>query len=266
MAPRYREKGLQAPVSQQIRARARATSATSGEAFEKLPKNQAVSCGAALGTVIANKETSLGVPHAVEPRAIRRRLSTALRRKDCKNLILATQHAVLIGRPLNRMLTIHFDAAGIVHPVNAIGKLLKLMGDWLRCYNTQITAVWVRESGLEKGEHVHILLSVPPNKIEAFNRRQRSWFKRLGASWRKGVYLSRPIGPHLRTAFNDLSADLYQQELSGALSYLLKGADDEAQKAEGLRRCEPGGEVSGKRCGTTENIGKTARDRFNRLK
>jgi hypothetical protein len=36
------------------------------------------------------------------------------------------------GKPLNRMLTIHLDKAGIADPVKATGQLLKLMGDWLR--------------------------------------------------------------------------------------------------------------------------------------
>lgn len=160
------------------------------------------------------------------------------------------------------MLTVHFDAAGIADPVRAMGQLLKLMGDWLRCYNSGITAVWVREAGPEKGEHVHILLSLPPNKVTAFNRRQRAWFKRIGAVWKAGVYLSRSIGGSHKAAFCDVSADLYQQELSGALDYLLKGADAKARASHGIRRCEDGGELWGKRCGTTENIGRAARDRF----
>lgn len=164
------------------------------------------------------------------------------------------------------MLTIHFDAAGISDPVKATGQLLKLMGDWLRCNNTALTSVWAREAGSAKGEHVHILLSVPPNKIGSFNRMQRGWFKTIGASWKSGVYLSRPIGGSYRLAFNEASTALYQQALTGALHYLLKGADAQARAAHDIGRHDDGGELYGKRCSTTENIGRTARLRSGRLK
>jgi hypothetical protein len=160
------------------------------------------------------------------------------------------------------MLTVHFDAAGISDPVKATGQLLKLMGDWLRCNNTGLTAVWVREAGSAKGEHVHILLSVPPNKIGSFNRMQRGWFKKIGAAWRVGVYRTRPIGGSHKLAFNQASTDLYQQALTGALHYLLKGADAQARAAYGISKRGDGGELRGKRCSTTQNIGRTARLRY----
>ena len=149
--------------------------------------------------------------------------------------------------------------------VKATGQLLKLMGDWLRCNNSAITALWVREAGPPKGEHVHILLSVPPVEISAFNRMQRGWFTRIGASWKRGVYKSRPIGGSHKLAFSDTSTDLYQQALIGALHYLLKGADAEATAAHGISKREDSGELWGKRCSTTENIGRAARLRSSRL-
>jgi hypothetical protein len=164
------------------------------------------------------------------------------------------------------MLTVHFDKAGIPDPVKATGQLLKLMGDWLRCYNTGITAVWVREAGSAKGEHVHILLSVPPPILGSFTRMQRGWFRKIGAAWKRGVYLSRPIGGSHKVAFSEASTDLYQQALTGALHYLLKGADTEARIAHGIRKRDEGGELWGKRCGTTENIGQAARLRSGCLK
>ncbi|GAA4751712.1 hypothetical protein GCM10023264_18060 [Sphingomonas daechungensis] len=164
------------------------------------------------------------------------------------------------------MLTVHFDAAGISDPVKATGQLLKLMGDWLRCYNTAITAVWVREAGGSKGEHVHILLSVPPPIVRSFARMQRGWFKKIGAAWRQGVYKSRPIGGSHTLAFNYSSKSLYQQALTGALHYLLKGADERARSAHCISKRADGGELRGKRCSTTENIGRTARLRADSLK
>ncbi len=246
-------------VSEQIRAHAYAISAASRQAFDKITNNQTDSPPAAAGTIIAINETSIGVLHGAAERQKRGRRSTALRAKDCENLLLAAEHAKAVGRPLNRMLTIHFGAAGIDDPVKATGQLLKLMGDWLRCYNTGITAVWVREAGTAKGEHVHILMSVPPNIIGAFNRRQRGWLKLIGATWTKGVLRSRPIGGSHKAAFSDVCSCLYKHALSGALDYLLKGADSEGRVAHSIGRCEDGGELWGKRCGTTENIGRAAR-------
>ena len=164
------------------------------------------------------------------------------------------------------MLTVHFDKAGISDSVKATGQLLKLMGDWLRCNNTGITAVWVREAGGAKGEHVHILLSVPPPILGSFTRMQRGWFKKIGATWKRGVYLSRPIGGSHKLAFSEASTDLYKQALTGALHYLLKGADVQARLAYGIGKRGDGGELWGKRCSTTENIGRTARLRSGCLK
>jgi hypothetical protein len=229
------------------------------DSFEKQSKIQADWSDAPAGTVVAIYRNSTGALHRSAQPLRKGRRSTALRAKDCENLILAAEHARCIGKPLNRMLTVHFDAAGIADPVKATGQLLKLMGDWLRCYNTAITAVWVREAGPTKGEHVHILLSIPPNKIGSFNRMQRGWFKKIGAAWKRGVYLSRPIGGSHKAAFSEACTGLYQQALTGVLHYLLKGADAQGRTAHSISKRGAGGELWGKRCGTTENIGRAAR-------
>ena len=79
------------------------------------------------------------------------------------------------------------------------------------------------------------------------------------------MYDSRPIGGSLKAAFNKVSASLYLQARTGALDYLLKGADTKARAALRIQRMELGGELWGKRCGTTENIGRAARLRSGRL-
>jgi hypothetical protein len=95
---------------------------------------------------------------------------------------------------------------------------------------------------------------------------QRGWYKKIGAAWKRGVYKSRPIGGSHKLAFSEASASLYQQALTGALHYLLKGADAQARAAHGIGKQGDGGELWGKRCGTTENIGRTARLRSGYLK
>ena len=245
----------------QIRASARARNAQQRQASEKLSSFRADSSATPNGTALANYGTSIGGLHDLAGAGKRRRRSTCLRRRDCENLLLAAEHARLIGAPLNRFLTIHFGAAGIIDPVKAIGHFLKLIGDWLRCYNTELTAIWVRETDYRKGEHVHILLSIPPSKIVGFNKLQRGWFARIGAAWTAGVYKTRAIGGSYGVAFNPLATDLYRRALTGTVHYMLKGADVKAHAKFRLTRSADGGELWGKRCSTTENIGKTVRDR-----
>ncbi|MCH8616633.1 hypothetical protein LZ016_11045 [Sphingomonas sp. SM33] len=253
-------------VSKALRAHANGAPPARSNSFEKQSKNQADWSSRPLGTVVAIYSNSKGALHGSARPYRKGRRSTALRLRDCENLLLAAEHAIGIGKPLNRMLTVHFDAAGICDPVKATGQLLKLMGDWLRCYNTGITAVWVREAGSTKGEHVHILLSIPPPVLGSFTRMQRGWFKKIGAAWKRGVYKSRPIGGSHKLAFNQATTDLYKRALTGALHYLLKGADTHARAAHRISKRQDGGELWGKRCGTTENIGRAARLRFGGIK
>jgi len=236
------------------------------ENLEKQSRNQTDWSAPPAGTVVAIYRKSTSALHGSARRPRKGRRSTALRAKDCENLIWAAHHAITIGKPLNRMLTIHFDKAGISDPVKATGQLLKLIGDWLRCNNTGLTAVWVREAGPTKGEHAHILLSVPPPILGSFTRMQRGWFKKIGAAWKCGVYKSRPIGGSHKVAFSEASASLYRQALTGALHYLLKGADAQARTVHGISKQGDGGELWGKRCGTTENIGRSTRLRSLPLK
>ena len=146
----------------QIRAPARARDARQQQALEKALDFRADLSVALNGTALANYSTSIGGLHDPVGAVKRRRRSTHLKARECENVLFAAKHAIEIGAPLNRFLTIHFDAAGVIYPVQAVGRLLKLIGDWLRCYNSELTAIWVRETDHRKGEHVHILLSIPP--------------------------------------------------------------------------------------------------------
>jgi hypothetical protein len=139
--------------SRTLRAHACGLREGGSDSLEKQSENQTDWPAPPDGTVVAIYRNSTSALHGFLGCVRKGRRSTALRSKDCENLILAAEHAIRVGKPLNRMLTVHFDKAGICDPVKATGQLLKLMGDWLRCYNTGITAVWVREAGLQKGEH-----------------------------------------------------------------------------------------------------------------
>ena len=61
---------------------------------------------------------------------------------------------------------------------------------------------------------------------------------------------------------NSIFPDInYRTALGGVLSYIVKGAEPKAVTALGLNLKQPGGELWGKRSGTSENIGRTARSR-----
>jgi hypothetical protein len=219
--------------------------------------------GRILGTRLANYNNCIGAgPSLVPTQGVRRRRSTAVSLREAENIIAAARFAERIGLPLVRFTTVHFEAAGITDPVKAIGRLLKLMGDWLRVKGGAFAYVATREAGYSKGEHVHLLLHVPADLRAGFNRRQGGWLRAIGARKARGVIVSKPVGRSYLTAESDLNArGHYADNLAGTLAYLLKGAEPDALELLALPRAEPGGELHGKRCFHSENIGRAARAR-----
>jgi hypothetical protein len=192
-------------------------------------------------------------------------------RADRRSLTIPTQgalnvHAAAwfareIGLPLNRHTTIHWERGGVSDALAATTHFLALASAWARSRGAEFAYVWVREAGPNKGEHVHILLRVPPDLAVDFKRRQRGWLKACGAAWRKGVVHSERIGFSLRHADQSgYSGETYAANLGEVLDYILKGAGQTARRLLGLRRKQFGGVVTGKRCGTSENIGRAARE------
>jgi hypothetical protein len=187
----------------------------------------------------------------------------AIPTKGAVNVHAATWFAREIGLPLNRHTTIHWQRGGVREPLAATTRFLGLASAWARARGAGFAFVWVRETGPNKGEHVHILLRVPPDLADDFKRRQRGWLKACGAAWRKGVVHSERIGFSLRHADQSgYSGETYAANLGEVLDYILKGAGEIARHRLQLKRREPGGLIIGKRCGTSENIGASCRARF----
>lgn len=184
------------------------------------------------------------------------RVTTGLNGGDAGKLLEAKERALRIGLPFNRFTTVHWDAAGVGDDLKATGRLLKLIGDWLRSRGRQAAFAWVREDGPRKGAHVHILLHLPPDLVDAFNRRQRGWLAACGARWRGGVLKTRSIGRTYRQALG--GGQDYLSNLAETVDYVLKGADHRTRERFGIRRCEDGGVVVGKRCGVSQNLGPAA--------
>jgi hypothetical protein len=185
------------------------------------------------------------------------RVTEAISETMARGILEAGEFAVGLGLPFNRMVNIHWEAAGVADDLKATGRFLTLAGDWVRRQGGAMAYVWVRETGPGKGRHVHILMHLPPDLANGFNRCRCRFLKACGARPKAGVILSRPIGRSLHHALTG-GAD-YEANRTGALDYVLKGADHRAREALGIIECEPGGLVVGKRCGVSVNIGPAAR-------
>jgi hypothetical protein len=229
--------------------------------------------GQAAGTVLAiidypvGSGASAGQPSKVKrasprkPRITAGRISSTIAPAAAANIIAAIGFAATIGLPLNRFVTVHWQAGGAANGPQATGRFLKLAGDWLRLRGVPVTYAWVRETGDLKGEHVHIALHVPPALGHAFGHRQRGWVRAAGARCWRGVINTRPIGDSASHAFVGVRyGRYYTEDLAAAVEYLLKGADAATASAHGLQRArDDGGTLAGKRVATSANIGRAAR-------
>jgi hypothetical protein len=180
------------------------------------------------------------------------------------NLRAAERHAEAIGLPFNRMVTIHWQAAGVPLEgmAKATGRFLDLMTRALARHGGATAWLWVHENGVRKGGHCHLLAHVPTDLVPLVARLQRGWLRRItGGAYRARVIRSKPIGGRL--GLETGNPDLHAVNLGEALSYVLKGACSAAAVHFDLERLEPGGRVIGKRCGTSQNIGAKARSQGN---
>ena len=188
------------------------------------------------------------------------RESHALSAAHVANLTAAARHAGAIKLPLNRMVTIHWEAAGVplAGMARATGRFLDLLTKWLARHMSRTAWLWVHEGGDGKGGHCHLLAHVPPECVKALTGQLRGWLGRItGNPYLRRVIHSKPIGGRL--GLERRNPDVHAINLEAALSYVLKGASPEAASQFALERLEPGGRVIGKRCGTSQNIGAKAR-------
>ncbi len=196
----------------------------------------------------------------------RDRVSHGMTLSQVGKIIEATDHAARIGLPFNRMITVHWQAAGIGPEgvVQATGRYLDMLSKALSRRQSQsqpgtATAwLWVQENGHRKGAHVHILAHVPTSLADLVKHRQRGWLRSItGNPYRASVIKSDPIGGRLGVETSN--PPHHAANLNAALAYVLKGATAEAAQAFELTRLEPGGRCIGKRCGFSQNIGPKAR-------
>ena len=193
------------------------------------------------------------------------RESNALTAAQIANLKAAERHADKIGLPFTRMISIHWQAAGVplAGMAKATGRFTDLMAKALARNGSGTAWLWTHENvpgtGQTKGGHCHMLAHVPADLVPVITALQRGWLRRItGQPYRARVIYSKPIGGRLGLEAGN--PELHAVNLQVAFGYLCKGAPQAALDAAGIDRThEPGGRVIGKRCGTSQNIGATAR-------
>ena len=219
------------------------------------------------GTALASSYVTLGVA-AISAGGTGRggarnhaaRESRSLTTAQIANLSAGERHADKIGLPFTRMITIHWEAAGVplASMAKATGRFTGLMTKALARHGSRTAWLWTHESGDGKGGHCHLLAHVPADLASILTGLQRGWLRRItGNKYRARVIHSKPIGGRL--GLETGNPDLHAINLDAALAYVLKGASPEAASHFALERLEPGGRVIGKRCGTSQNIGAKAR-------
>lgn len=219
------------------------------------------------GTPLAISNLALGVPPLSAertgrggPRNQADRVSDALTVAQIANLSAAEAYAAAIGLPFTRMLTIHWEAAGVplAGMAKATGHFTDLMRKALARHGSQTAWIWVHENGERKAGHCHLLAHVPADLVPLVAGLQRGWLRRItGQPYRARVIHSKPIGGRL--GLESGNPELHAVNRQTALAYLLKAASVKAASLFGLERLEPGGTVIGKRCGTSQNIAEAAR-------
>ena len=193
------------------------------------------------------------------------RESHALTAAQIGNLKAAERHAEKIGLPFTRMISIHWQAAGV--PLEgmskATGRFTDLMGKALARHGTGTAWLWTHENvpgnGHDKGGHCHLLAYVPADIVPVITALQRGWLRRITRQpYRARVIQSKPIGGRL--GLERGNPDLHTVNLQVAFGYVCKGASQAILDANDIDRLhEPGGRIIGKRCGTSQNIGAKAR-------
>jgi hypothetical protein len=179
----------------------------------------------------------------------RRRLSNGLDRKQVNELHHGWEHAARIGRPLNVMLSIRpiadYDPTAFCQLAMRVRNKL---GVWAKQRGVTFVAAWARECNQDgTGEHLHVLMHVPPKHYSDLEEKIIGWFPEPGAA-------------DVRPAHQRVFVTETGKRMS-AIAYIAKQMTPQAWYRRGLIR-KAGGPILGKRGGVTRNIGAKAIDAY----
>lgn len=194
------------------------------------------------------------------------RISYHIARRQAELILGAAYFAYCRGLPFNRWITINWSKAGIIDELAAESTraFLKAAADSVKYWGGEFAASWVRENGLTHdheptGSHVHILAHIPPDLMKRFTNAQRGWLSRIRMSERhnRGTLRGKATGGY--RALETGCPLYYAHNLHQLVSYQLKSALPNTLAALNLaKHHQHGGMILGKRCGTSQNIGRTA--------
>jgi len=198
------------------------------------------------------------------------RTSEHLTAQQVDSLWKATYFAASQGIELNTFVTVHWQNLPDGGPSiqHWQGKWLELVHKWLKRRGLPLTCVWAIERGQTAGGlHSHVLIHLPWQHRMDFCAMLPAWTGiEASAKQLKGRTAARAIDGQWQV---DRVKSGTQQKL---LRYMLKGfpgfAGTTTRRGETVQRRlynithQPQGLVTGKRCGTSNNIGPTARKRW----
>lgn len=187
----------------------------------------------------------------------RLRVTSEIGVRQAGMLIQAAQRSVGLGLPLNRFITIHWEALGVSAEglVAANGKFLNQYRRYMANRGYQGAYLYVHENAAGKGRHTHILAYVPYELIPELTHFQLEWLQSIsGNPYKAKAIKSEPVGPHKTTY--ERAYELYTVNLYEAVDYVLKGASKEARAIYGIWRDRRQGTIMGKRCGCSVNLTK----------
>jgi hypothetical protein len=188
--------------------------------------------------------SSLGVTHMH-----RRQYTKGLDPKRVTELTKGWEHATRIGRPLNVLITIRpFEEYDATKFCTLAACIRNKLGVYARQHRFPFVAAWTRECNTDgTGEHVHVLMHVPPRHFADLEETVLRWHPEPGAA-------------DVRHAHQNVVATKTGIRMS-AIGYIAKQMTPQAWYKRGLNR-KAGGPILGKRGGVTRNIGPLAIEEY----
>jgi len=197
----------------------------------------------------------------VAPRTKQRRASKRISMRQASNMMEAVAFAKLIGLPLVAHLTIQWAYTDVGDDPGGklFAKFREGLDKWSRRHIFPLTGIWARERGSQgqaETVHCHLLFHLPVQHRSGKGLREVE----------DAIY--RLIMRHGRRGGDKRGDGYWADEVSELViydnpdgKYLIKGGGPEVWKLFGVRKEDrrSQGIIHGKRCGTTENIGPTAR-------
>lgn len=183
------------------------------------------------------------------------RQSLSIKPSTADNLRQAARFASSIGLPLNRHMTINLEQLGIEDhtATEAISSFMKSLREWLKRQGCNTASIWARENSGHTGSHWHLLFHLPPG-VQLYKRHLSILKRMTGRRYKTGSVMTRSV----RGATGDNGSALYLSNIERVVAYALKGEMKNLSGAAERPRCSQGA-IIGKRAGTSQNIGKAAR-------